>query len=143
MGIFSLFGKSKSEKQLELDKTIASEISDFVVSFLLIELMAYDTGNLPDRAKDDWSLGFVSGVVDVHLHAKNLEPSSIAGRLVMIMVFTRIFGSSSYSEDATSLWKSNDAEFWSGMNAGGSDVVNFNNKTNLMPNAWFDHIKED
>jgi len=141
MGIFSLFGKAKKDKQFETAKEIASQISDIANNFLLLELMAYDTDNLPDRATDKWSLGFVAGVIDALLDGKNLQPNSIEGRIVMIMVYTRIFGSSSYSETSQSLWKSSDATFFEGMKAGGNDIIGFNNESNPIPRAWFDHIK--
>ena len=132
---------SKAERQFKLDRKISAEISDLVISFLLMELMIYDTDNLPDKAKDDWSLGFVAGIIDTIFKDSNMDINSVAGGMTMILVYTRIFGDSSYAATSQLLLKTKGFDFCIGMDAG---IRDFSYAANgEIPRAWFDHIKED
>lgn len=144
MGIFSLFGKSKRESDIDNSKAIATNISNLVVDFLDMQLSLHkdDNGNIPIKAQDNWSLGYVAGAADASLYIRNYEPSSDVARLTMIMVFVRIYGSSEYFGKVKELQSSSDSELYSGMTAGG-EIIDYLNDSYFpsIPTKWSSHIQ--
>jgi hypothetical protein len=144
MGIFSLFGKSKQKASIDNSKTIATNISNIVVDFLNMQLSLHrdDNGNLPSKAQDNWSLGYVAGAADASLYTRNYEPSSDVARFTMIMVFVRIYGDSGYFDKVKDLQSSSDTELYSGMTAGG-EIIDYLNASSFpsIPTKWSSHIQ--
>ena len=84
---------------------------------------AEHAGSLPEKARDQFSLGYLSGVVDAWMQALSVENESL--RMTALgKVFEDIFGSDGEAclLEALSQMHSADASYMNGMRLGGNDA---------------------
>ena len=97
-----------------------------------------DNGNLPDNMIDNWSIGYVAGVVDALLYSKDIENNSSVGMAAMMMAFDEVFGSAELFGKFMGL--QSNSETMSAMKTGGDEVMKFIKDSSDTPRGWANHI---
>lgn len=142
----SKFSKSPSGQTDPSNQAIST--IDFLTSTLSMQTMLMGTGGttLPDRSKDEWSIGYVGGYVDAMLQRQGKSLSSDAHycMLVMSCVFARLFGEiegEALFKKFISLQTERHEKNLAGQLAGGNDLEDFcasDGKSN--PIGWSGYV---
>lgn len=118
-----------------------------VISGLLLDQKKHivDEYNiLPEKAKDNYSLGYVGGFADAILQRKGVEMDE-AGTLIMAIVFINIFGEDQgplYIRKLIALQDADDREVFNGMQRGGEEVFAWLSNEEKKPLGWLSYTSE-
>lgn len=119
-------------------------LSSIIVATLAAQkaFVSLGTDDLPERAKDDFSIGYIGGYVDAILHRKGVE-SQQAGQTIAEIVLSAIFngenGPDLYERYLTMQQDGNTAVF-AGINVADADVVAWVKDNVNIPVGWSDHV---
>ena len=143
MGIFSLFGKAKSKPQVHIDNKVVEEISAVAFSFIDMQLFMYKDENntLPSEVIDNWSIGYVAGVVDYLLYSKNIGNNTSTGAQTMFNVFSTTLGNGELFGKFMGI--QSDSKTMEGMKTGGDEVMKFIENSSNIPKGLSKHISSN
>jgi hypothetical protein len=143
MGFFqNLFRTISTSKDVDIDTSVAVEVSGVIIGFLRLQLMILDSKNLPDKARDNWSIGYVAGVTDALLYSKDIDNNSAVGFAVLSLVFTDIFNDTDGTMFASLMSLMSDNEIKDSMKIGGDEAMEFLKSNSNVPHKWMLHISE-
>ena len=123
-----------------------TNISSIVVATLAAQkaFVSIHTNGLPDKARDNFSIGYIGGYLGEVLRRKSLE-TSIPVRQIEQVVFEGIFGSSDggdLHEKFLSLQQSADADVAAGMEVGASDIREWLKNDMNVPFGWSVYVHD-
>ncbi|MDR8391372.1 hypothetical protein NC796_09500 [Aliifodinibius sp. S!AR15-10] len=129
--------KTKAPSHLEGAKSVISLID---MQMMLIS----DRNNLPARAKDAYSLGYISGMVDASLSGLG-EKDTNKAMAAILYVLEEIFGKNEGSQlfkKVLDLIESKDNKFNLAMSDGGTEFVKFNRGDINAPHGWLNYVQD-
>ena len=124
----------------------AGAISSIIIATLAAQkaFVSVDTGELPDKARDNFSIGYVGGYVNAVLRYRRLSDDD-SQDTVGQMVFSAIFGNG----DGSRLYKKyqrlkgeNDREVVAGISAGESDIETWVKNNLNVPFGWSVYVHD-
>lgn len=121
-----------------------SRLSSIIVATLAAQkgFVSLGTDEMPDRAKDSFSIGYIGGYVEAILNTKGVR-SLQAFQTVAETVFAEVFenedGFGLYERFLT-LQEDGCAAVFDGMNNASADVVAWLQDNRRVPTGWSDHV---
>ncbi len=104
-----------------------------------------DTGTLPGRARDKFSVGYIGGYVDAVLRRKRvatMRTKYTVGELVFADIFGTDDGFSLY-ENYVSLQNESDSDLFAGMAAGETDIEEWYRNNLNSPFGWSVYVHDN
>lgn len=127
------------------DSKEVSELANLLVGILSIQItMMSDSGSLPSKAKDNWSIGYIAGVADAFLQIKNISNHSKSGHKLMTMIFIEIFGDSDgpdFFQKFMKLQTEGDSDIFDGMMIGGKEIFEWSKDKEKVPLGLSSHVR--
>ena len=136
---------SQPIKALEHDNDDVSKMIDLIAGTLSAQkaLMSDEYDMLPDKAKDEWSLGYIVGYSDALLQRKGIDTDA-TGLAIMTIVFITIFGEEqgpTYFRKFMDLQKAGAPEIFVGMKKGGNEAFTWLSDTDKIPMGWVGYVR--
>lgn len=140
--VFSLFRSKKPPQTSRDDK--AKAIAEFVSTAVGIQqvMIADEGGELPAKAVDEWSIGYVAGASDAVLQRNGFEPDA-DGMVVMTLVFIQVFGAArgvEFFARFMRLQQGGNAAVQLGMTTGGKEMFAWMADSSKPPFGWVDYV---
>jgi len=126
----------------EIDEV--SEILGIIFSGLMMQMVhiTNEYGVLPDKAKDNWALGYIGGYADGVLQRKGIgadETGSVILETAFITIFGKEQGPISFQK-FMDLQQVSDPELFEGMKKGGEEVFTWLSNKDVFPMGWRDYV---
>lgn len=133
---------AKLEAPSKVDNTDA--LVEFVSGVLSIQQFMIRGGDdmLPEKAFDDWSLGYVAGAADAVLQKNGYEPDA-KGMALMTSIFVEVFGKEagpSLFGKFMELQEQGEPEVEKGMLLGGREIFKWMADSSKTPKGWASHV---
>lgn len=121
-------------------------ISSIILATLAAQkaFVSVDTGELPDKARDNFSIGYVGGYVDAVLRRKRLQGDD-EDQFVAEYVFSGVFGNGDghrLFERYTQLRDAHDAAVIAGITVGESDIETWVKNNLNVPFGWSVYVHD-
>lgn len=121
-------------------------VSSIIVATLAAQkaCVSGDANDLPDRARDNFSIGYIGGYVDAILRRKRIATMR-TGYTIGELVFVDIFGRADgfpYYERYLSLQQASDTDVFAGMAAGETDIGEWLKNNLNAPFGWGDYLRD-
>lgn len=130
------FFKKRNNRDEELNKV--------VISFLTSQLILYgkNPSDLPSKARDKYSLGYITGVIDAIFERSTIDDVQNRKFESFKSVTQQLFGSKDSKVAFSLLCNSieNDVEFYEAMSDGGTEFIKYINKQVIIPSEWARYI---
>ncbi|KFI22337.1 hypothetical protein [Nitrosococcus oceani] len=150
--LFKNFTRSRSnEKSISsLSEEQLDALINFIANIIFTQkqlIVNQNGGSLPENATDEWSIGYVYGVVDTSFQVSNISMDSSSAELIK-QVYNRTFGNNKGSEffNTANICASifaEDMEFTQGCKAGHYDVIENINSEEAIKLSWWRHILQN
>jgi len=142
--ILSLTGSASAPTntnvQADVNNKVVEEISAAASNFIDMQLFMYKDENntMPSEMIDNWSIGYVAGVVDYLLYSKNIGNNTITGAQTMVNVFSTTLGNGELFGKFMEI--QSDSKTTEGMQTGGDEVMKFIENSSNIPRQLSEHI---
>lgn len=122
------------------------KISSIIIATLTAQkaFVSIDSGELPVRARDSFSIGYIGGYLDAVLRRRRMATARTAHTIGEI-VFSGVFGSAEgfeLYEKFVSLQHATDADVLDGMSAGKSDIEEWLKNNLNVPCGWSAYVHD-
>lgn len=137
--VYFLYQGYKNKKSKEVPQSVKT-----VVEILSGQIAMFSYGqDLPDKARDPYSLGYIAGLVDASVSGSGIDDAEF-GLGALGYVYQEIFGRQEGRElfsEALDYIENQNSEFNDGLSDGGSEFIQFMSGQKESPLGWIGYVK--
>jgi len=142
--VWLIIASNKDKKAIIKERTPSHlEGAKTVISIIDMQMMLLvDRNDLPDKARDIYSLGYISGMVEASLNRsrKNTNTTMAAILYVLEDVFGKYDGSLLFNNVLKNI-EAKDDRFYLAMNDGRAEFVKFIRGEINAPHGWLNYVQ--